>query len=1560
MADYTNQYLTFVALGNGTISCMPTNNNTIYCSNNNGVSWISIAVETEIQVNEGDRILWKCNMRSGSGVLMYSICHFSSSSNFYAEGNAMSLVYGDNFIGKTSQDITNGRVFSYMFNECTRLTSAENLILPMTTLTEECYGGMFNGCTSLTTAPELPATTLATHCYSDMFNGCTSLTTAPSVLPATTLAYGCYYAMFNGCTSLITAPEILATSYSSYSGGDCNFMFSGCTSLNYVKCCSLSESLYNTYLWLGGVSSAGTLVSNGGWSKGNPAGVPTKSWSIERCDMLYRWVKTDDTICVESGTTAIYRWINLDPSTDYYCSGTTKYYKQKKQQSTDSGQTWYDVIPYEYQMGGVYQTGSTDCCGGTQYRSISGTPYCNGYDKYVTVSYQKSEDCGTSWTTTSTTTVLVARNSTDCGYIPPSPTPSSSTCIYSYDKLDKVLYLISGNDARRIHIDDGEAYIDGYSGTPIILSGYSINFTEESSIDERYKFQKQVTFQVHGWADKSIFQDKYYIIIQSKDGTKWLVNVDFPSVITYDFRLNANEYQTTFTASTLSNHPTLKLVTDLPQGEYVCKQLSISGVKSLQIIEKEVAKLDKEEEGLYIDEGYRFLDVDFIGNSCSLEEQFDGKKSTTTIGFNVGFNDYKSSWHYNLLEFQNNRYRAIIKPKDNDYTFYCGFNFGLEPSYVVTATTTNEASDMVTVTLKEVSMEGITAASAYTEEQSSDKKWRYTQYYNGGIDASQCVGNGTARYLLMEETDSFGHATGRYKAYSGTSSMFPSLNIIGEFTEDKTFFNPQCQDDGCKVLEDFPSSMSFSESGCSSFTFSSACDWRIMNKPSWLTITPSSGRGMTSSIVNICCTENPPSSGKTSTFGIAFGNSIVAIRSYQVTLAGEQGLVYPNPQYINCLKQNVNFATNGCVELIAQPPQGVTVEFKGGQMVVNVPSNESTAETKTYRLGVRGCKSDNYLNVDIIQDKTYERWIDTQEIICESGDSYVKQQRLTGTSVDDTNTRTKEYRKGAFIQHGDGRCGAVTRWVWDGNYICDQGDKHKYEEEEVYSGGTWVKNGYTRVGEMVESASSWCEQEVQYRWVLTDMWNCEECGMWERTISSDTFCDDGNLCYNIEEQLSDDCGERWITTAMTKVVVESGASQCENPTYDTEYLAMTLENDGEFRWIGTEASSINNTVIKYSIDNGVTWEELHANEETDTIPANTVVLWKANFTPIQVYPYGIGHFSASTNFNVSGNPMSLLWGDDFIHHNNLSGMTWAFCDLFYDCYTLKDASHLKLISSTLVDSCYREMFANCRTLSGAPTLSATTLAPNCYANMFVNCRSLENAPALPATTLANNCYRSMFAECWSLQTAPTLPSTTMQPYCYYLMFSGSGLRTAPQLPASTLAPYCYFGMFNHTKIMALPTLSATTLADGCYASMFASCTGLTAIETNALPATTLAYACYRQMFQYCINLEEVGNLPATTLAEYCYANMFEGCEMLTAFPLLAATTVPSYAYNQMFKNCESLNNVGCLATTFQGFGNTDSWLEGVAEEGTFVKAADMNYWEDGDSGIPINWTVEDY
>lgn len=100
-----------------------------------------------------------------------------------------------------------------MFDGCTNLTSAPDL--PATTLEHGCYQSMFSGCTSLTSAPELPATKLAAACYERMFWSCTSLETAPA-LPAKTLAESCYSNMFHNCTNLTTAPALPATTLADY------------------------------------------------------------------------------------------------------------------------------------------------------------------------------------------------------------------------------------------------------------------------------------------------------------------------------------------------------------------------------------------------------------------------------------------------------------------------------------------------------------------------------------------------------------------------------------------------------------------------------------------------------------------------------------------------------------------------------------------------------------------------------------------------------------------------------------------------------------------------------------------------------------------------------------------------------------------------------------------------------------------------------------------------------------------------------------------------------------------------------------------------------------------------------------------------------------------------------------------------------------------------------------------------------------------------------------------------------------------------------------------------
>jgi hypothetical protein len=115
-----------------------------------------------------------------------------------------------------------------MFNCCSSLTQAPEL--PATTLANNCYRSMFYGCTSLTQAPELPATELANQCYSNMFTSCSSLTQAPE-LPATTLAENCYAGMFYDCSSLTQAPELPATTLADYCY---EYMFYGCTSLTNV------------------------------------------------------------------------------------------------------------------------------------------------------------------------------------------------------------------------------------------------------------------------------------------------------------------------------------------------------------------------------------------------------------------------------------------------------------------------------------------------------------------------------------------------------------------------------------------------------------------------------------------------------------------------------------------------------------------------------------------------------------------------------------------------------------------------------------------------------------------------------------------------------------------------------------------------------------------------------------------------------------------------------------------------------------------------------------------------------------------------------------------------------------------------------------------------------------------------------------------------------------------------------------------------------------------------------------------------------------------------------
>ena len=669
---------------------------------------------------------------------------------------------------------------------------------------------------------------------------------------------------------------------------------------------------------------------------------------------------------------------------------------------------------------------------------------------------------------------------------------SSSTCSYSYSKLKDVLYLVSAAHVKDITIDkdNDEAHIEELDELPLRINGFNIQFKEESSLDERYKFQKTLTLSMHGYVNYKLFDEKYYAIIEDVEGTFWMVNVDFPSRITHTFNLSKDTNQTDFTFSSLSNFPTLKLDNDFEAVEPVCLGLNVYGIEKLQLIEKEKATLDTREKTVISTEPFKT--IDFLGDSCSFQEVYDGTKVTDTITFNIAFNNYKPSWQYKLLEFLENRYSAIITPKSHDNEYYPGYNFGLQPSYTIQTASNPGESDIITVTLVETSFYGATADVDWKDEQSTETRWRWVKNVNGTI-CWECIGYNTARYLVKQQVDYFGNPTGNYQVMEGYESQYSSFNIVDTFTEEVTFANASCGGGNCNITTNIPSIIQFNSATCNTYTLQTSCDWSFINIPSNITITPSSGNANTNYTVSICNTATPSSTPIENTVTL---KCCAVNRTINLKVFEDNNCVRPSMAVINCLGQDVTFTYEGsCLLSIASIDSRLTYTIGNNRITVKVPRNYSTSAI-TWSINAVNCNcSSSSTTFSIRQDKTYERWVQEDGYTCESGNSYHIERRYTGTTQDNITVRTDETRKGSLITSGDTRCGSSqTKWEWDNeSYYCVNGNKVKAIFEWIsYDNGTnWLKTGNTRLGDIVESASTWCASAVTYSWVLTDKYECE-------------------------------------------------------------------------------------------------------------------------------------------------------------------------------------------------------------------------------------------------------------------------------------------------------------------------------------------------------------------------------------------------------------------------------------------------------------------------------------
>ena len=667
---------------------------------------------------------------------------------------------------------------------------------------------------------------------------------------------------------------------------------------------------------------------------------------------------------------------------------------------------------------------------------------------------------------------------------------SSGTCRYSYNKLKPYLYLVSEEHLKDVIIDNGEAYISGLTELPLRINGFNIQFNEETSLDERYKFQKTLTLSMHGYVNYKIFGGRYYAIVESMDGTYFMINVDFPSRITHTFNLSKDTNQTDFTFASLSNFPTLKLNAEFEAVEPVCLGMRVHGIDTLELLEREKAVLDTENKRVISTEDFK--KVEFLGDSCTFQEVYDGFKVTDTITFDIALDNYKPSWQYNLLEFLDNRYASIITPKGGDNKYYPGFNFGLQPNYTIQTASQNGQSDIITVTLVEMSSYGTTAANDWSDDQDTETRWRWVKKVDD-IICYECIGLGKARYLVKQQVDVFGNPTGDYQVMEGYSSQYPAFHIVGTFTEQEIFDTADCSDEeSCTITSDIPATVVFTSTTCNTYSLSTTCDWEITDIPSHITVSPTTGVANSSYTVTICNTMTPPTTPLEKNLSLKCCRNVRLINTK--VMNGGNTCLKPSTKQINCLGQTVTFTYNGSCQInVTSIDPSLTYQVGYNTLTVQVPRNYGTSAI-TWNITYSNCDCNpNSESVSIIQDKQYERWIEDSGYICDSGNSYHIEVKYTGTTSGDINTRTSETRKGSLIQEFDSRCGSQTKWEWDNeSYTCQNGNKYKllYEYVSTDGGTTWTKTGNTMVGDLVEEQSSYCQEPIEYKWVLTDQWVC--------------------------------------------------------------------------------------------------------------------------------------------------------------------------------------------------------------------------------------------------------------------------------------------------------------------------------------------------------------------------------------------------------------------------------------------------------------------------------------
>ena len=323
---------------------------------------------------------------------------------------------------------------------------------------------------------------------------------------------------------------------------------------------------------------------------------------------------------------------------------------------------------------------------------------------------------------------------------------------------------------------------------------------------------------------------------------------------------------------------------------------------------------------------------------------------------------------------------------------------------------------------------------------------------------------------------------------------------------------------------------------------------------------------------------------------------------------------------------------------------------------------------------------------------------------------------------------------------------------------------------------------------------------------------------------------------------------------------------------------------------------------------------------------------------------------------------------------NVYGDTVGIASCYKMFYNTGIVASKPLPAVTISEASYRQMFSESVKFRGLASLPAETISIGSYEGMFAGCSSMTIAPEVASLSAFPFCCSSMFDRCESLVTPAVMHFQSFwgvgDPYyaveaCEMMYKRCHSLTSMPAFLAEVGGSNYVWGVYQHmfddcTSLVNVVNLGNTVVQDYMYKGMFSGCTSL--VTAPRFLTTRARNNAYESTFAGCTSLTGTAQMDFTTFtagATDTMLNMYEGCTSLTSATLPNVATLSTRSYKNMFKGCSRLAYINCPATNLSAEDCTLDWVNGVAANGTFVKASSADWSsKTGNDGIPAGWTVQ--